>query len=107
MIIFVITGLLSILVFKSLTKDDDSGGAERRTNSSDSRKAKAMLTMSRIVVYAILVFLSVLCVHFSVQVYHQGRYRRKRQRLNIRNGLRSVPFFVLFRRRKEKVRFLR
>lgn len=34
-----------------------------RTNSSDSRKAKAMLTMSRIVVYAILVFLSVLCVY--------------------------------------------
>lgn len=63
MIIFVITGLLSILVFKSLTKDDDSGGAEMRTNSSDSRKAKAMLTMSRIVVYAILVFLSVLCVY--------------------------------------------
>ena len=63
MIIFVITGLLSILVFKSLTKDDDSGGAERRANSSDSRKAKAMLTMSRIVVYAILVFLSVLCVY--------------------------------------------
>ena len=63
MIIIVITGLLSILVFKSLTKDDDSGGAERRANSSDSRKAKAMLTMSRIVVYAILVFLSVLCVY--------------------------------------------
>lgn len=31
-------------------------------NSYDSRKAKAMLTLSRIVVYAILIFLSVLCL---------------------------------------------
>lgn len=69
MIIFVITGLLSILVFKSLTKDDDSGGAEMRANSSDSRKAKAMLTMSRIVVYAILVFLPVLCVYIFLSSF--------------------------------------
>ena len=33
-----------------------------RTNSSDSRKARAMLTLSRAVVYIILVFLSVLCL---------------------------------------------
>ena len=33
-----------------------------KTNSSDSRKARAMLTVSRIVVYAILIFLSFLCL---------------------------------------------
>ena len=31
-------------------------------NSYDSRKAKLMLTVSRIVVYAILIFLSILCL---------------------------------------------
>ena len=31
-------------------------------NTYDSRKAKIMLTISRIVVYAILIFLSILCL---------------------------------------------
>ena len=42
-----------------------------KTNSSDSRKARAMLTVSRIVVYAILIFLSFLCLFFLLYAHHQ------------------------------------
>lgn len=37
-----------------------------KSNSSDSRRAKAMLTLSRIVVYIILIFLSILCLFSSI-----------------------------------------
>lgn len=33
-----------------------------KKNSTDSRKAHAMLTVSRVLVYALLIFLSVLCL---------------------------------------------
>ena len=33
-----------------------------KKNSTDSRKARAMLTVSRVLVYALLIFLSVLCL---------------------------------------------
>ncbi|MBD9221003.1 MAG: carbohydrate ABC transporter permease, partial [Clostridiales bacterium] len=33
-----------------------------KKNSADSRKARAMLIFSRVLVYALLVFLSVLCL---------------------------------------------
>ena len=33
-----------------------------KKNSTDSRKARAMLPVSRVLVYALLIFLSVLCL---------------------------------------------
>ncbi|MDD6678137.1 MAG: carbohydrate ABC transporter permease [Firmicutes bacterium] len=58
-----------------------------RTNSSDSRKAKAMLTMSRIVVYAILVFLSVLCL-FS---FYMLIINSTRSNADLQGGFKILP----------------
>ena len=58
-----------------------------RTNSSDSRKAKAMLTLSRVVVYIILMFLSVLCL-FS---FYMLSINATRSNADLQGGFRLLP----------------
>ena len=58
-----------------------------RTNSSDSRKAKAMLTFSRVVVYIILIFLSVLCL-FS---FYMLIINATRSNADLQGGFRLLP----------------
>ena len=58
-----------------------------RTNSSDSRKAKAMLTLSRVVVYIILMFLSVLCL-FS---FYMLIINATRSNADLQGGFRLLP----------------
>ena len=58
-----------------------------RTNSSDSRKAKAMLTLSRVVVYIILMFLSVLCL-FS---FYMLSIKATRSNADLQGGFRLLP----------------
>ena len=58
-----------------------------RTNSSDSRKAKAMLTLSRVVVYIILIFLSVLCL-FS---FYMLIINATRSNADLQGGFRLLP----------------
>ena len=58
-----------------------------RTNSSDSRKAKAMLTLSRVVVYIILMFLSVLClISFYMLIINATR-----SNADLQGGFRLLP----------------
>lgn len=64
-----------------------------RTNSSDSRKAKLMLTISRGVVYAILIFLSVLCLFSFYMLFVNAT----RSNADLQGGFRFLPddqFFV-------------
>ena len=58
-----------------------------RSNSSDSRKAKAMLTLSRAVVYIILVFLSILCL-FS---FYMLIINSTRSNADLQGGFRFLP----------------
>ena len=58
-----------------------------KTNSSDSRKARAMLTVSRIVVYAILIFLSFLCL-FS---FYMLIINATRSNADLQGGFRLLP----------------
>ena len=58
-----------------------------KTNSSDSRKAKAMLTLSRVVVYIILIFLSVLCL-FS---FYMLIINATRSNADLQGGFRLLP----------------
>lgn len=64
-----------------------------RTNSSDSRKARLMLQCSRIVVYAILIFLSAMCL-FS---FYMLIINATRSNADLQGGFRLLPstnFFV-------------
>ena len=56
-------------------------------NTSDSRKAKAMLTLSRIVVYIILIFLSILCL-FS---FYMLIVNASRSNADLQGGFRFIP----------------
>ena len=58
-----------------------------KTNTSDSRKAKAMLTLSRVVVYIILMFLSVLCL-FS---FYMLIINATRSNADLQGGFRLLP----------------
>ena len=64
-----------------------------KSASSDSRKAKAMLNLSRFVVYVILIFLSILCL-FS---FYMLIVNASRSNADLQGGFRLVPsnqFFV-------------
>ena len=58
-----------------------------RSNTSDSRKAKAMLTLSRAVVYIILVFLTILCL-FS---FYMLIINSTRSNADLQGGFRLLP----------------
>ena len=58
-----------------------------KSNSSDSRKAKAMLTLSRIVVYIILIFLSILCL-FS---FYMLIINSTRTNADLQGGFKFLP----------------
>lgn len=59
----------------------------RRANDRDSRRAKAMLTLSRVVVYAILIFLSILCL-FS---FYMLIINSTRSNADLQGGFRLLP----------------
>ena len=59
----------------------------RRANDRDSRRAKAMLTLSRVVVYAILIFLSILCL-FS---FYMLIINATRSNADLQGGFRLLP----------------
>ncbi len=59
----------------------------RRVNDRDSRRAKAMLTLSRVVVYAILIFLSILCL-FS---FYMLIINATRSNADLQGGFRLLP----------------
>ena len=59
----------------------------RRANDRDSRRAKAMLTLSRVVVYAILIFLSFLCL-FS---FYMLIINATRSNADLQGGFRLLP----------------
>ena len=56
-------------------------------NYYDSRKAKTMLTISRIVVYAILIFLSVLCLFSFYMLFVNST----RSHAGLQGGFRLLP----------------
>ena len=58
-----------------------------RANDRDSRRAKAMLTLSRVVVYAILIFLSILCL-FS---FYMLIINATRSNADLQGGFRLLP----------------
>lgn len=58
-----------------------------KSNSSDSRRAKAMLTLSRIVVYIILIFLSILCL-FS---FYMLIINSTRTNADLQGGFKFLP----------------
>ena len=64
-----------------------------KTNTYDSRKAKLMLTISRIVVYAILIFLSVLCL-FS---FYMLIINATRSNSDLQAGFKILPSDYFFR----------
>lgn len=62
-------------------------------NSYDSRKAKLMLTISRVVVYAILIFLTILCLFSFYMLFVNST----RSNADLQGGFRLLPstnFFV-------------
>ncbi len=59
----------------------------KKTNSYDSHKARAMLTLSRVVVYAILIFLVMLCL-FS---FYLLIINSTRSNANLQAGFRLLP----------------
>lgn len=61
-------------------------------NSYDSRKAKVMLTISRIVVYAILIFLSVLCLFSFWMLFVNA----SRSHSDLQGGFQLLPDTHLF-----------
>ena len=58
-----------------------------KSNSSDSRKARMMLTLSRVVVYAILIFLSILAL-FS---FYMLIVNASRSNADLQGGFRFIP----------------
>ena len=58
-----------------------------KKNSADSRKARAMLTLSRVLVYALLVFLSVLCL-FS---FYMLIVNASRTNADLQGGFKAGP----------------
>ena len=66
-----------------------------KKNSTDSRKARAMLTVSQVLVYALLIFLSVLCLFsFYMLIVNASRTNADLQGgapLHSRCALRSAP----------------
>ncbi len=61
-------------------------------NSYDSRKAKAMLTLSRAVVYAVLIFLSVLCLFSFFMLFVNAT----RSNADLQGGFRLLPSDYFF-----------
>ncbi len=62
-------------------------------NSYDSRKAKVMLTLSRIVVYAILIFLSILCLFSFYMLFVNAT----RSNSDLQSGFRLLPGNYFFK----------
>ena len=58
-----------------------------KKNSTDSRKAHAMLTVSRVLVYALLIFLSVLCL-FS---FYMLSVHASRTNADLQGGFKALP----------------
>lgn len=58
-----------------------------KKNSTDSRKAHAMLTVSRVLVYALLIFLSVLCL-FS---FYMLIVNASRTNADLQGGFKALP----------------
>ena len=58
-----------------------------KNNSADSRKARAMLIFSRVLVYALLVFLSVLCL-FS---FYMLIVNASRTNADLQGGFKALP----------------
>ena len=58
-----------------------------KKNSTDSRKARAMLTVSRVLVYALLIFLSVLCL-FS---FYMLIVNASRTNADLQGGFKALP----------------
>lgn len=56
-------------------------------NTYDSRKAKVMLTVSRIVVYAILIFLSILCLFAFWMLFDNA----SRSHSDLQGGFQLLP----------------
>ena len=58
-----------------------------KKNSTDSRKAHAMLTVSRVLVYALLIFLSILCL-FS---FYMLIVNASRTKADLQGGFKALP----------------
>ena len=58
-----------------------------KKNSTDSRKARAMLTVSRVLVYALLIFLSILCL-FS---FYMLIINASRTNADLQGGFKALP----------------
>ena len=58
-----------------------------KKNSTDSRKARAMLIVSRVLVYALLIFLSVLCL-FS---FYMLIVNASRTNADLQGGFKALP----------------
>ena len=58
-----------------------------KKNSTDSRKARAMLTVSRVLVYALLIFLSILCL-FS---FYMLIVNASRTNADLQGGFKALP----------------
>ena len=58
-----------------------------KKNSADSRKARAMLTLSRVLVYALLIFLSILCL-FS---FYMLIVNASRTNADLQGGFKALP----------------
>ena len=62
-------------------------------NYYDSRKARVQLTVSRVVVYAILIFLSVLCLFSFYMLFVNAT----RSNANLQGGFRLLPSNYFFK----------
>jgi multiple sugar transport system permease protein len=60
---------------------------KQRTLSSDERKARAMLTLARVLVYALLIFLSILCL-FS---FYMLIVNASRTNADLQGGFKALP----------------
>ena len=58
-----------------------------KKNSTDSRKARAMLTVSQVLVYVLLIFLSVLCL-FS---FYMLIVNASRTNADLQGGFKALP----------------
>ena len=64
-----------------------------KSNSYDSRKAKIQLTISRVVVYAILIFLSILCLFSFYMLFVNAT----RSNADLQGGFRLLPSNYFFK----------
>ena len=64
-----------------------------KANYYDSRKAKVMLTISRIVVYAILIFLSILCLFSFYMLFINAT----RSNSDLQAGFKILPSDYFFK----------